>query len=42
MPGVGLGLYLSRRMVRMHGSELTVASESDRGATFGFELEVVP
>ena len=42
VPGVGLDLYLSRRIVRMHASELSVASEPCRGATFGFELEVVP
>lgn len=40
MPGVGLGLYLSRRIVRMHGSDLTVTSMPHQGATFGFELEV--
>ena len=41
VPGVGLGLYLSRRIVRMHGSELTAISPPGSGATFGFELEVV-
>jgi signal transduction histidine kinase len=39
--GVGLGLYLSRRIVRAHGSELTVDSTPGRGCIFGFELEVV-
>ncbi len=38
VPGVGLGLYLSRRIVRSHGSELTVISRPGEGATFGFEL----
>jgi signal transduction histidine kinase len=41
-PGVGLGLYLSRRIVRAHGSDLTVASTPGVGSVFGFELEVVP
>jgi signal transduction histidine kinase len=40
-PGVGLGLYLSRRIVRSHGSELTVQTRPGGGSVFGFELEVV-
>ena len=40
-PGVGLGLYLSRRIVRGHGSELTVTTRSGGGSVFGFELAVV-
>jgi signal transduction histidine kinase len=40
-PGVGLGLYLSRRIVRGHGSELTVRTRSGGGSVFGFELAVV-
>ena len=38
--GVGLGLYLSRRIVQSHGSELTVQTGSGEGSTFGFELEM--
>jgi signal transduction histidine kinase len=41
VPGVGLGLYLSRRIVRAHGSELMVTSTIGKGTTFGFDLEVV-
>jgi signal transduction histidine kinase len=41
VPGVGLGLYLSRRLVQMHGSELTVEPRPGGGSTFTFELEVV-
>ena len=41
VPGVGLGLYLSRRIVQAHGSDLSVWSEPGAGAAFGFELEVV-
>jgi len=40
-PGVGLGLYLSRRLVQMHGSELTVEPRPGGGSTFAFELELV-
>lgn len=41
VPGVGLGLYLSRRIVRCHGSELTASSAPGKGSVFGFELEAV-
>ena len=40
-PGVGLGLYLSRRIVRSHGSELTVQTRVGGGSVFGFDLGVV-
>ena len=36
--GVGLGLYLSRRILQAHGSELTLQSEPGGGSVFGFEL----
>jgi signal transduction histidine kinase len=39
-PGVGLGLYLSQRIVRSHGSELTVQTSVGEGSVFGFELRV--
>lgn len=39
--GVGLGLYLSRRIAHAHGSELTVRSTPGEGSVFAFELEVV-
>jgi signal transduction histidine kinase len=41
VPGVGLGLYLSRRIVQAHGGDLTVASTPGAGSVFAFELEVV-
>jgi signal transduction histidine kinase len=39
--GVGLGLYLSRRIAQLHGSELAVTSTLDEGSSFSFDLEVV-
>ncbi len=39
--GVGLGLYLSRRITQAHGSDLTVESMPGVGSVFGFELEIV-
>jgi signal transduction histidine kinase len=40
LPGVGLGLYLSQRIVRAHGSELSVQSVPGEGSVFVFELEM--
>lgn len=37
--GLGLGLYVSRRIVRAHGSDLIVSPTPGGGATFWFELE---
>ena len=37
--GAGLGLYLSQRIVRSHGSELTVQTRLGEGSVFGFDLE---
>jgi PAS domain S-box-containing protein len=39
-PGMGLGLYASRRILRAHGSELELTSTRGAGSMFGFELEV--
>ncbi|HKH09986.1 MAG TPA: PAS domain S-box protein [Rubrobacter sp.] len=39
--GIGLGLYLSRRILRAHGSDLTVDARPGGGSVFGFELEEV-
>lgn len=38
--GRGLGLYISRRIVQLHGSDLRVHSEPGHGACFAFDLEV--
>jgi signal transduction histidine kinase len=32
--GLGLGLYIARRIVEAHGGQIAVASESGQGATF--------
>jgi signal transduction histidine kinase len=37
--GVGLGLYLSRRIVRAHGSDISVDTSLGAGSVFAFELE---
>jgi two-component system phosphate regulon sensor histidine kinase PhoR len=39
--GVGLGLYLSRRILQAHGSDLTLDPAPGGGSVFGFELEAV-
>ena len=38
--GVGLGLYLSRRIVQAHGSDLIVRSSLDAGSVFTFSLRI--
>ena len=39
--GVGLGLYLSRGILRSHGSELEARSTRGEGSVFSFELKAV-
>lgn len=39
--GVRLGLYISRRILQAHGSELILDSTPGSGLVFGFELETV-
>ncbi|MFC1657126.1 sensor histidine kinase [Candidatus Moduliflexota bacterium] len=38
--GTGLGLVVSRAIIRAHGSELTFTSEEGKGTAFSFELKV--
>jgi signal transduction histidine kinase len=40
-PGAGLGLYISRGLVRAHGGELEVGDAPEGGASFSFWLPVV-
>ena len=38
--GSGLGLFLSKQLVEMHGGYLSAVSELDQGATFSFFIKV--
>jgi NtrC-family two-component system sensor histidine kinase KinB len=40
--GVGLGLYISREVVRAHGGEMGARSEVGQGSTFWFTLPALP
>jgi signal transduction histidine kinase len=41
MRGIGLGLYISREIVRRHGGSIWVESELGKGATFSVRIPVV-
>jgi signal transduction histidine kinase len=42
IPGVGLGLFVSRKLVEAHGGQLTVDSTPGRGSTFRVSLPNAP
>ena len=42
IPGLGLGLYLSQRIVEAHGGEIVATSTPGKGASFAFSVPLAP
>jgi signal transduction histidine kinase len=40
--GTGLGLFITRAILRRHGGDITVTSEENKGTTFRMSLPVDP
>ena len=40
VPGSGLGLAIAREIIRLHGGDITVQSEMDKGSTFRLVLPI--
>ncbi|MGD9147926.1 MAG: ATP-binding protein, partial [Anaerolineae bacterium] len=37
-PGTGLGVSIARQLIELHGGELAVESEVNKGSTFSFTV----
>jgi len=38
MPGIGLGLVITKQLVELHGGRIWIQSEPGKGSTFAFSL----
>lgn len=40
-PGLGMGLYISNKIIKQHESAIVVESDKEKGSTFSFQLPVM-